>query len=72
MEESKKFMRHVKLVSMNRRLFWMHLEVHEADQGVHRDPHVPHVEGQALGEAQEGHEAHQIDQHEQEVVSVRT
>jgi hypothetical protein len=43
----------------------------EVDQGalhVHRDPHVPHVQGQAHGEAQEGHEAHQIDQHEEEVV----
>jgi hypothetical protein len=31
-------------------LFWMHLEVHEVDQGafhVHHDPHVPHVQGQA-------------------------
>jgi hypothetical protein len=29
MEESKRFMRHIKLISMNRRSFWMHLEVHE-------------------------------------------
>jgi hypothetical protein len=29
---------------------------------------TPHVQGQAHGEAQEGHTAHQIDQHEQEVV----
>jgi hypothetical protein len=35
---------------------------------VHHDPHVPHVQGQANGEVQEGHEAHKIDQHGQEVV----
>jgi hypothetical protein len=29
MEESKSFMRHIKLISMNRRSFWMHLDVHE-------------------------------------------
>jgi hypothetical protein len=49
----------------------MQLEVHEVDQGavhVPHDPHVPHVQGQAHGEVQEGHEAHLIDQHEQEVV----
>jgi hypothetical protein len=43
---------------------------HAVDQGavhVHHDPRVPHVKGQAR-EVQEGHEAHQIDQHEQEVV----
>jgi hypothetical protein len=33
MVESKRFMRHIKLISMNRRLFWMHLEVHLVDQG---------------------------------------
>jgi hypothetical protein len=71
MEESKRVMRHIKLISMNRRLFWMHLEVHEAVQGavhVHHDLHVPHVQGQSCGEVQMGHEAHQIDQHVQEVV----
>jgi hypothetical protein len=71
MEKFKRVMSYIKLVSMNRGLFWMHLEVHEVDQGavhVHDDPHVPHVQGQAHGEAQEGHEAHQIDQHEQQVV----
>jgi hypothetical protein len=71
MEKFKRVMRHIKLISMNRRLFWMHLEVHEIVQGavyVHHDPYVPHVQGQAHGEVQEGHEAHQIDQHEQEVV----
>jgi hypothetical protein len=26
-------MRYIKLISMNRRLFWLHLEVHEVDQG---------------------------------------
>jgi hypothetical protein len=54
------------LINMNRRLFWMQLEVHEVVQGavhVHHDHHVPQVPGQAHGEVQEGHEAHQIDQH---------
>jgi hypothetical protein len=32
---------------------------------VHHDSHVPHVQEQAHGE---GHEAHQIDQHEHKVV----
>jgi hypothetical protein len=44
----------------------MHLEVHEFVQGavhVHHDPHVPHIQGQSHGEVQDGHEAHQIDQH---------
>jgi hypothetical protein len=35
---------------------------------VHHDSHVPHVQGHAHGEVQEGHKAHQIDQHAQEVV----
>jgi hypothetical protein len=71
MEKFKRVMMHIKWISMNRRLFWMHLEVHEIYQGavyVHHDPHVLHVQGQAHGESQESHEAHQIDQHEQEVV----
>jgi hypothetical protein len=71
MEKFKRVMRHIKLIIMNRRLFWMHKEVHLVDQGevhVHHDPHVPHVQGQAHGEVQEGHEAHQINQHEQEVL----
>jgi hypothetical protein len=54
----KKFKRVIKLISMNRRLFWFHLEVHEVDQGavhVHHDPHVPHVQGQEHGEVQESH-----------------
>jgi hypothetical protein len=71
MEKFKRVMRLIKLISINRRLFWMHLEVHEVVQGavhVHHDPYVPQVPGQAHGEVQEGHEAHQIDQHEQEVV----
>jgi hypothetical protein len=49
----------------------MHLEVYEVVQGsvhVHHDPHVPHVQGQSHGKVLEGHETHQIDQHEQEVV----
>jgi hypothetical protein len=37
-------------------------------QCLHHDPHVPQVQGQAHKEVQEGHEAHTIDQHEQEVV----
>jgi hypothetical protein len=46
----------------------MHLEVHEAVQGavhVHHDPHVPHAQGRAHVEIQEGHQSLQIDQHEQ-------
>jgi hypothetical protein len=42
----KRVMRPMKWISMNRRLFWMYLKVHEVDQGtvhVHHDPHVPHV-----------------------------
>jgi hypothetical protein len=49
----------------------MHLELHEVVQGavhVHHDPNVPHIQGQSHGEVQEDHEAHQIDQHLQEVV----
>jgi hypothetical protein len=49
----------------------MRLKVHEVDEGAvhaHYDPHVPHVQGQVHGEVQEGHKAHQIYQHEQEVV----
>jgi hypothetical protein len=50
MEKFKRVMRHIKFISMNRRLFWMHSEVHEVGQGavhVHHDPHAPHVQGQA-------------------------
>jgi hypothetical protein len=64
MEKFKRVMRHIKLFSMNRRLFWMHLEVLKAVQGavhVNHDPHVPRVKGHLHGEVQEGHEAHQID-----------
>jgi hypothetical protein len=46
MEKLKRVMRHIKLISMNRRLFWVHLKVHEVDQGavhVHHDPQVPHM-----------------------------
>jgi hypothetical protein len=71
MEKFKRDIRHIKLISMHRRLFWMHLEVHKVDQGtvhVHHDPYVPDVQGQAHGEAQEDHKAHQIDQHDKEVV----
>jgi hypothetical protein len=71
MEKSKRVMRYIKLIRMNRRLFCIHLEVHEADQvvvHVHNDPHVPQVQGQAHEEVQEGHESLEIDQHEQEVV----
>jgi hypothetical protein len=41
MEKFKRFIRHIKMINMNRRLFWMHLEVHEVDPGsvhVHHDP----------------------------------
>jgi hypothetical protein len=41
MKKLKRVMRHIKLISMNMRLFWMHLEMHEAVQGavhVHHDP----------------------------------
>jgi hypothetical protein len=71
MEKFKRFMRHIKLNRINRRLFWMHLEVHWVDQvaiHVYHDPNLPHVQGQAHGEVQEGHEANLIDLHEQEVV----
>jgi Ni,Fe-hydrogenase III large subunit len=70
MDKLKKVMRQIKLICMSRRLFWMHFEVHEAVQGtVHvlDNAHVPHVQGQAHVEAQEGHEAHTINQHKQEV-----
>jgi hypothetical protein len=70
MEKFKRVMKHIKLISINRKLFWMHLEVHLVNQGavhVHHDLHVPHVGGQSHGEVQEGHEAHQIDQHKQQV-----
>jgi hypothetical protein len=43
MEESKRFMRHIKLISMNRRYFWMHLDVHEVVQGAVHVLHVPRV-----------------------------
>jgi hypothetical protein len=61
MEKFTKVMRHIKLINIDRRLFWMHLEMHEIVQGavhVHHDPHMPHVQGQAHGKAQEGHQAH--------------
>jgi hypothetical protein len=64
-------MRHIKLISMNRRYFWMHFKVHEVVQGavhVHHDPHVPHGKEQSHGEVQKVHVAHQINQHEQEIV----
>jgi hypothetical protein len=51
MKKFKRVMRHMKLIGMNRRLFWMHVEMSEIDQGavhVHYDPHVPHVQGQDM------------------------
>jgi hypothetical protein len=38
-------LRHIKLISINRRLFWMHLELHNVFQGafVQHDYHAPHV-----------------------------
>jgi hypothetical protein len=71
MEKFKRVLRHIKLISTNTKLFWMHLEVHEVVQdavNVPHDLHVSHVQGQAHGEVQESHEAHQIGLHEQEVV----
>jgi hypothetical protein len=50
MEKFKIVMRHIKLISMNRRLIWMHLKVDEVYQRavhVHHDPYVPHVQGVA-------------------------
>jgi hypothetical protein len=50
MEKFKRVMRHIGFISINRRLFWMHSEVHDVGQDadhVHHDPHVPHVQGQA-------------------------
>jgi hypothetical protein len=44
MEKLKGVMRHIKLISMNRWLFWMHFEVHEVIQGavhVHHDTQLP-------------------------------
>jgi hypothetical protein len=49
----------------------MHFKVLGVVQGaVHaqHDPDVHQVQGQAHGEVQEGHNANQIDQHEQEIV----
>jgi hypothetical protein len=60
-EKFKRVMRHIKLISMNWRLFWIHSEVHEVVQGavyVHREPNETHVQGQVHGEVQDGHEAH--------------
>jgi hypothetical protein len=59
------------LISMNRRLYWTHLKLHEVVQGavhVHYDYYMPHVQGQAHGKVQKRHEAHKIDYHEQGVV----
>jgi hypothetical protein len=56
---------------MNRKLFWLHLEVHKVAQGafnVHHDPHVLQVKGHAHLEIEEGHWTHQINYHEHEVV----
>jgi hypothetical protein len=50
MEKFKRVMRHIKFISMNRRLFRMHSGAHEVGQcavHVHHDPHVPHVQGLA-------------------------
>jgi hypothetical protein len=57
MEKFERVIRHIKLISMNRRLFWMHLQLHKAVMGavyVHHDQNVPHVQGLAHGEVQEG------------------
>jgi hypothetical protein len=47
------------------------LKVDKVGQGavhVHHDPYLPHEQGQAHVKVQESHEAHQIDQHEQEFI----
>jgi hypothetical protein len=44
MEMFKKVMRHMKSISMSRRLFWMHLEVHKIVQGAVHENHDPHVQ----------------------------
>jgi hypothetical protein len=65
-EKFKRFMRHIKLISMNKSSFWIYLKVLEVVQDavpVHHDHHVSHVQGQAHGEVEEDHEAH-----EQEIV----
>jgi hypothetical protein len=58
MEKFKRVMGHIKFISMNKRLFWMHLEVHEVDQGTVHVNHGSHVQGQAHEEVQDGHKAH--------------
>jgi hypothetical protein len=53
MDKFKSVMSHIKLISMNSKFFWMHLEVHEVDQRavhVHHYPHVLHVQRVAHGE----------------------
>jgi phage-related protein len=55
MEKLKRVMRHIKLISMKRRLFLMHFEVHKAVQcavDLHHDSYVAQVHGQAHGEGQ--------------------
>jgi hypothetical protein len=66
MEKSKKVIRQIKLIGINRRLFWKHPKVPEVGQGAVHVPHdhdVPYVQGQTHGEVQEGHEANQIVRH---------
>jgi hypothetical protein len=41
MEKFNWVMRYIKLISMNRRLFWMHLEVLEIEQGQSKYPITP-------------------------------
>jgi hypothetical protein len=43
-------------------------KVVQAAVHVHIDPHLAHVQAQAHVEVQDGYEAHQINQHNQEVV----
>jgi hypothetical protein len=57
MKKFKRVMRHIKLNNMNRRLFCLHLEVHEVVQAavhVHHNHHVPHEQVQAQGVVLEG------------------
>jgi hypothetical protein len=47
---------------------WNAIQKYRIGQKPDHDPHVTQVKGKAHEEAQEGDEAHQIDQHEQEFV----
>jgi hypothetical protein len=57
-QKLKNVMRHINVICMNRRLFWMHLKGGEVVQGAVHEHHDPHIQGLAHGEFQEGHKAH--------------